>query len=98
MPPDIFRAGIVGERLMAQLTGAGKKYDQHHSRDVAFHLDTFREHREGFSAALARHDGYNAVIERIDADLNYFFAWIVASRIVDEQLRSEAFGKLADAA
>lgn len=92
--PDIFVFGIAGERLAAQLTGAGPEHDLHQVEDVRIHLATYQEHRHGAQLARDRGDLYNALVEEIDAALNLFFAHVVASRIVDPETRAGAFQEL----
>lgn len=92
--PDIFPLGIAFERLAAQISSAGTNYDQHQVEDMNFHLDTFVEHKRGSLLAQSRGDPYNVLIEEADAGINIFFAWVVASRIIDPVIRSQAFETL----
>lgn len=97
--PDLFPFGMAGENLAARLSAfrsadLQEASDGHQLRDLELHLQTYLEHREGMLAARERGDLYNAVVESIDAGINVFFAWAVASRIVDPALRSQAFGRL----
>lgn len=89
--PDLFPLGIAFERFAAQTTGAGADWDAHQLRDVEIHMATYREHIAGATEADARGDVYNGFVERADAALNRFFAWVVAMRISEAVLRERAF-------
>lgn len=95
MLPDVFVLGIAGERLAASLSDAGPDYDQHQLTDLRLHLETYLEHSRGAGTAWDRGDIYNAAVEWSDALINVFFAWIVASRVVDPAIRQQAFEELA---
>lgn len=89
--PDIFPLGIALEGLAARASGAGPDWDAHQLRDVEIHMATYHEHQAGARVADLRGDWYNGFVERADAALNLFFAWVVAQRIEDPASRERAF-------
>jgi hypothetical protein len=94
--PDIFRFGIVGERISASASGGGPDFDLHQVEDMKLHLNTWEEHTHGAKSAFERGDPYNGIIEWLDAQISLGLAWIVASRIVDDTIREQAFAKLQE--
>ena len=92
--PDIWPLGIALETLPLRILGADPSVDEHQLRDLDLHLATYVEHSSGADQALQRGDLYNAVVEQSDAAINLFFAWVVASRIVNADTRQRAFTSL----
>ena len=95
--PDLFPLGVALEGLAARMTGAGIEYDEHQLRDVDIHLATYREHQHGAQEAMTRGDIYNTLVENTDAEINLAFAYIVASRILSPDARTQAFANVRDA-
>jgi len=96
--PDLFPLGIAFEGLAARMAGAGADHDEHQLRDVEIHLATYREHLHGVQEATSRGDIYNTIVENTDAVINLLFAYIVASRILSPEVRTQAFASVREAA